>query len=121
MIRRPPRSTLFPYTTLFRSDLEQEVAVQQVAVEAPPVLLGERRGRAHGHDVDESQVELRLEMAIEPRLGIGDREDERGVEGQLGGVEARQHERGGAERSEERRVGERGRSRWSPYHLKKKK
>src|SRR5258708_11850425 len=24
MIRRPPRSTLFPYTTLFRSDLGQE-------------------------------------------------------------------------------------------------
>src|SRR5688572_31296849 len=23
MIRRPPRSTLFPYTTLFRSDLQQ--------------------------------------------------------------------------------------------------
>src|SRR5256885_6587020 len=23
MIRRPPRSTLFPYTTLFRSDLKQ--------------------------------------------------------------------------------------------------
>ena len=23
MIRRPPRSTLFPYTTLFRSDIEQ--------------------------------------------------------------------------------------------------
>src|SRR3712207_8325377 len=27
MIRRPPRSTLFPYTTLFRSDL-QDVVVQ---------------------------------------------------------------------------------------------
>src|SRR2546427_1731783 len=26
MIRRPPRSTLFPYTTLFRSDVEQLVA-----------------------------------------------------------------------------------------------
>src|SRR2546427_5423228 len=26
MIRRPPRSTLFPYTTLFRSHLEQAVA-----------------------------------------------------------------------------------------------
>src|SRR5258708_16034278 len=26
MIRRPPRSTLFPYTTLFRSLLEQEPA-----------------------------------------------------------------------------------------------
>src|SRR3712207_7929291 len=25
MIRRPPRSTLFPYTTLFRSDLERGV------------------------------------------------------------------------------------------------
>src|SRR3712207_8224308 len=24
MIRRPPRSTLFPYTTLFRSEVEQE-------------------------------------------------------------------------------------------------
>ena len=26
MIRRPPRSTLFPYTTLFRSDLEIKFA-----------------------------------------------------------------------------------------------
>src|SRR5690242_21497334 len=25
MIRRPPRSTLFPYTTLFRSDLDDQV------------------------------------------------------------------------------------------------
>src|SRR3712207_8894488 len=28
MIRRPPRSTLFPYTTLFRSCLETEVNTQ---------------------------------------------------------------------------------------------
>src|SRR3712207_7822861 len=44
MIRRPPRSTLFPYTTLFRSDvttkqgrqardLQSRVADQQAAVE----------------------------------------------------------------------------------------
>src|SRR2546430_14105469 len=26
MIRRPPRSTLFPYTTLFRSPFEREIA-----------------------------------------------------------------------------------------------
>src|SRR5256885_2337106 len=26
MIRRPPRSTLFPYTTLFRSHLETDIA-----------------------------------------------------------------------------------------------
>src|SRR3712207_8140746 len=32
MIRRPPRSTLFPYTTLFRSDLAGDVtAVELVA------------------------------------------------------------------------------------------
>src|SRR5438874_9689772 len=28
MIRRPPRSTLFPYTTLFRSDIETGVATR---------------------------------------------------------------------------------------------
>src|SRR2546422_10445475 len=30
MIRRPPRSTLFPYTTLFRSGLEQYPHVPQL-------------------------------------------------------------------------------------------
>src|SRR3712207_7736951 len=35
MIRRPPRSTLFPYTTLFRSfvDCEIEMAVRLVQIE----------------------------------------------------------------------------------------
>src|SRR5258706_9109079 len=31
MIRRPPRSTLFPYTTLFRSDYKQSVAQEDSA------------------------------------------------------------------------------------------
>src|SRR2546427_7884425 len=31
MIRRPPRSTLFPYTTLFRSHLPRERAVRWIA------------------------------------------------------------------------------------------
>src|SRR3712207_8641436 len=31
MIRRPPRSTLFPYTTLFRSDPEQRI-IQEVTM-----------------------------------------------------------------------------------------
>src|SRR3712207_1597728 len=37
MIRRPPRSTLFPYTTLFRSqlELEQTVILETLATEAP--------------------------------------------------------------------------------------
>src|SRR5436305_2935394 len=49
MIRRPPRSTLFPYTTLFRSDRERRVAVDP---EGPAFLAGEspvghQRVRAH--------------------------------------------------------------------------
>src|SRR2546421_1918422 len=32
MIRRPPRSTLFPYTTLFRSCMAAEVAVETVSI-----------------------------------------------------------------------------------------
>src|SRR3712207_8967025 len=42
MIRRPPRSTLFPYTTLFRS--LRHVAVGREAVEPRQVLGG---GAAH--------------------------------------------------------------------------
>src|SRR2546426_10764851 len=46
MIRRPPRSTLFPYTTLFRSELVPladapigaVIEVRQVADEDPPRL-----------------------------------------------------------------------------------
>src|SRR2546427_7351784 len=47
MIRRPPRSTLFPYTTLFRSDLhtvEKEKAVTQVDWDLGTI---ERGGFAH--------------------------------------------------------------------------
>src|SRR3712207_8043318 len=36
MIRRPPRSTLFPYTTLFRSARELDAYLQ--AHERPPLL-----------------------------------------------------------------------------------
>src|SRR5205823_11249373 len=36
MIRRPPRSTLFPYTTLFRSREGQDVAGVSGAVRGPP-------------------------------------------------------------------------------------
>src|SRR3712207_7332744 len=42
MIRRPPRSTLFPYTTLFRSQRDPRVAVE------PP---GQPRP-AHDHTAD---------------------------------------------------------------------
>src|SRR3712207_7987107 len=44
MIRRPPRSTLFPYTTLFRSEvvLTDQVGIGAPAQRAPPVV---------GHDL----------------------------------------------------------------------
>src|SRR5258705_11388397 len=53
MIRRPPRSTLFPYTTLFRSyragatiDLQHDGADRDRKVAAPTLVLwGEAGGR----------------------------------------------------------------------------
>src|SRR3712207_7599814 len=36
MIRRPPRSTLFPYTTLFRSFVEDEAGRRAIACRTPP-------------------------------------------------------------------------------------
>src|SRR5687768_18186923 len=53
MIRRPPRSTLFPYTTLFRSDgggerpHGREVDVRPGRLVAPRLL-----GPTHDHQVD---------------------------------------------------------------------
>src|SRR3989442_7257414 len=41
MIRRPPRSTLFPYTTLFRSLMSESAGITP----AVPVLVGHSDGR----------------------------------------------------------------------------
>src|SRR3712207_8320588 len=41
MIRRPPRSTLFPYTTLFRSNLTYVRDLPAHVIDEPPGLLGE--------------------------------------------------------------------------------
>src|SRR2546422_3079136 len=41
MIRRPPRSTLFPYTTLFRSEVDQEAHLVRFRHE-----IGRRQQRA---------------------------------------------------------------------------
>src|SRR3712207_9265797 len=52
MIRRPPRSTLFPYTTLFRSHPEDPGGGQEVLRQGPEPRReprrggGDRRGRA---------------------------------------------------------------------------
>src|SRR3989442_11900587 len=43
MIRRPPRSTLFPYTTLFRSQLPRGAIARGSGPRPRGVRLGERR------------------------------------------------------------------------------
>src|SRR2546430_7622170 len=50
MIRRPPRSTLFPYTTLFRSDVAQMEVAGGVCEGDVGDRVGERRGANHGPD-----------------------------------------------------------------------
>src|SRR3712207_8075841 len=78
MIRRPPRSTLFPYTTLFRSVDEVELPERARAVERasddPRDGLGELArvaGRRHGVVADvEVEVEVRVldpVRMVEPR------------------------------------------------------
>src|SRR2546428_3651873 len=51
MIRRPPRSTLFPYTTLFRSELAPAEELRGAA-QAPEVQIDVELGdeREHGAD-----------------------------------------------------------------------
>src|SRR2546430_13564991 len=68
MIRRPPRSTLFPYTTLFRSRLHDALLLLE-APPARPVALDRRRER--GVDVEgeagEDVVELGLVATLDER------------------------------------------------------
>src|SRR3712207_8780972 len=51
MIRRPPRSTLFPYTTLFRSRLRVTVALPRMAVSQLPRFSPGGAVMAHFHIV----------------------------------------------------------------------
>src|SRR5437016_9557452 len=51
MIRRPPRSTLFPYTTLFRSAVARAVRPDR------PDLRVQRVGRAHRSEEHTSELQ----------------------------------------------------------------
>src|SRR5690349_23515418 len=54
MIRRPPRSTLFPYTTLFRSTIHQPV---QRRIDHPMTLDRQLAGKS---GADDAHVEVAL-------------------------------------------------------------
>src|SRR3712207_9096472 len=100
MIRRPPRSTLFPYTTLFRSVLRTfgwSFAITAAALVGALVLGGPT-----------AFVLVAILCVLEISLSFDNAV-----------VNATILERMDAfwqKRSEERRVGKECRSRWSPYH-----
>src|SRR3712207_9519247 len=104
MIRRPPRSTLFPYTTLFRS-----------VVAAPGRGSGGGDGFLGGLVLDAFMVVLALFLVALNGLFVA-------AEFAFVKIRATQEDRlvregkATAGRSEERRVGKECRSRWSPYH-----
>src|SRR3989475_12840773 len=91
MIRRPPRSTLFPYTTLFRSrGFDLGVAWQLQDLSAPRVHVAALGGRA----AEESAAAVEpVAPEAPPRLGrVGGYDPQRGgradVEGDARGIDA---------------------------------
>src|SRR3712207_9503027 len=107
MIRRPPRSTLFPYTTLFRSLPEKITFITTQELEDMyPNLTAKERENA----ITKEKGAVFL-MKIGDKLVSGEKHDGRApdyddwsLNGDI------------LFRSEERRVGKECRSRWSPYH-----
>src|SRR5258708_31926204 len=75
MIRRPPRSTLFPYTTLFRSVVEKDSrAARDEFANEPLDALGKLQCQTDFEETDDA-VEVRNDG---PRGGnIGDRKSTR--------------------------------------------
>src|SRR2546422_2620284 len=83
MIRRPPRSTLFPYTTLFRSlqpalefgGIREEEAFEQTALvefeRAPPVVRFESLVRSEEHTSElQSRLHLVCRLLLEKKKKI---------------------------------------------------
>src|SRR3989454_12542486 len=98
MIRRPPRSTLFPYTTLFRSDASVATVSGSGLVTAVAVggatITATSEGKSAGAAI----------TVTTPSSGGTPDPTLLPVATTL------------QARSEERRVGKECRSRWSPYH-----
>src|SRR2546430_16901002 len=127
MIRRPPRSTLFPYTTLFRS-IRDRPAVKLVYRDRQHWYFRRALHRLLSRTRPDTGDPARPE---DPRRGHSPPDLSLSacpvVHRHRDGVEA--FSRSGHRtrkghprlRSEERRVGKKCRSRGSPYHYKKKK
>src|SRR2546429_5159041 len=85
MIRRPPRSTLFPYTTLFRSHIVNRVLRNLPGIESPSELQsvhfvvsprsnqsgGDRRWRSEEHTSElQSRLHLVCRLLLEKKKNI---------------------------------------------------
>src|SRR5438270_6841184 len=67
MIRPPPRSTLFPYTTLFRSPVRGHCQVPA----APPQGQEQPRARSEEHTSElQSQSNLVCRLLLEKKKGV---------------------------------------------------
>src|SRR2546429_4078201 len=67
MIRRPPRSTLFPYTTLFRSDLAAAATLTEAALsERMPPDAARDRSEEHTSEL-QSRLHLVCRLLLEKK------------------------------------------------------
>src|SRR3712207_9384898 len=80
MIRRPPRSTLFPYTTLFRSEIACLVALEPtfLLLDEPSSGIAQRETEALGGLLESLKRELGLTLLVIEHdmpliMGISDR------------------------------------------------
>src|SRR5438105_13946560 len=68
MIRRPPRSTLFPYTTLFRSRRAQRLVLDRLAHPQTGGRLAPPRLRSEEHTSElQSRVDLVCRLLLEKK------------------------------------------------------
>src|SRR2546429_7901503 len=107
MIRRPPRSTLFPYTTLFRS---ARIVEDVLNIARAQQHIGEAHAGLLALDQHVAQVCQEWQAQGQPAHSIQLLLDARDKTVVFDGEHLRRI------RSEERRVGKECRSRWSPYH-----
>src|SRR3990167_9826692 len=68
MIRRPPRSTLFPYTTLFRSSTSQPLRIRILANRRFIAGLKARVNLATGKDVESASNKSYVLFCISKKL-----------------------------------------------------
>src|SRR2546428_7796690 len=68
MIRRPPRSTLFPYTTLFRSFIHRKLlaGMALAGLMASPLLAGKGRSEEHTSEL-QSRSDLVCRLLLEKK------------------------------------------------------